>query len=212
VLLVHGWPQNWYAWCFLMPALANCDPKPVDARTPWDQLVRDYSGGVYRRAYGLTRNRHDAEDLTQEVFIRVFRSLASYHPGNFDGWLYRITVNLFRSQVRRSQRVRLEQLSDDVVNQRTTGPQSPDLLLADRVIDNDIRDALADLPTEYRVAVLLSDIDGLTYKEIAAVLGIRRGTVGSRLHRGRAQLRAALAHNHPHRRLSQEGTAPCARS
>jgi RNA polymerase sigma-70 factor, ECF subfamily len=191
---------------------ANGGPKPVDARTPWDQLVRDYSGGVYRRAYRLTRNRHDAEDLTQEVFIRVFRSLASYHPGNFDGWLYRITVNLFRSQVRRGQRVRLEQLSDAVVDQRTTGPQGPDQLLADRVIDNDIRDALADLPTKYRVAVLLSDIDGLTYGEIAAVLGIRRGTVGSRLHRGRAQLRAALAHNHPRRRLSQEGTAPCARS
>jgi RNA polymerase sigma-70 factor, ECF subfamily len=191
---------------------ANCDPKPVDASTPWDQLVRDYSGGVYRRAYGLTRNRHDAEDLTQEVFVRVFRNLATYQPGNFDGWLYRITVNLFRSQVRRSQRVRLEQLREDVVDQRTTGRQSPEELLAARIVDNDIRDALADLPPEYRVAVLLSDIDGLSNKEIAAVLDIKRSTVGTRLHRGRAQLRAALAHNHPHRRLSQEGTAPCARS
>jgi RNA polymerase sigma factor (sigma-70 family) len=168
--------------------------EPVDANTPWDDLVRNHFTHVYRLAYGLTRNRHDASDLTQEVFVRVFRNLATYTPGNFDGWLYRITVNLFRSQIRRSQRVRLEQLGDDFVDQRTTGRQSPDLLLADRVIDDDIRDALADLPAEYRVAVLLSAIDGLTYKEIAAALGIQRGTVGSRLHRGRALLRAALTH------------------
>jgi RNA polymerase sigma-70 factor (ECF subfamily) len=166
----------------------------VDANTSWDDLVHDHFAQVYGFAYRLTRNRHDACDLTQDVFIQVFRHVATYTPGNFDGWLYRITVNLFRSKVRRERRFRMQELRDDFVDQGTTGRQSPELELADQVIDDDIRDALADLPREYRVAVLLSDIDGLSNKEIAAVLQIKQGTVGSRLCRGRAQLRAALAH------------------
>ena len=128
------------------------------------------------------------------MFVRVFRYVRTYTPGTFDGWLYRITVNLFRDQIRRNHRVRLDQLGEDVVDRSTTGRQSPEQLVADKVIDDDIRDALADLPTEYRAALLLRDIDGLSYEEIAAVLGIKHGTVGSRIHRGRAQLRAALSH------------------
>jgi RNA polymerase sigma factor (sigma-70 family) len=168
--------------------------QPVDATTPWDNLVQDHFAQVYRLACGLTRDRHDACDLTQDVFVQVFRNLATYTPRNFDGWLYRITVNLFRSQTRSARRVRWHQLREDVIDQHTAGRQSPEELLADQIVDNDIRDALADLPPEYRVAVLLSDIDGLSNQEIAAVLEIKQGTVGSRLHRGRAQLRAALAH------------------
>jgi RNA polymerase sigma factor (sigma-70 family) len=171
--------------------------QPVDANTPWDNLVQDHFAQVYRLAYGLTRDPHDACDLTQDVFVQVFRNMATYTPGNFDGWLYRITVNLFRSQVRLDRRVRLHQFREDVVDHHTAGRQNPEELLADRIVDNDIRDALADLPPEYRVAVLLSDIDGLSNKEIATVLDIKQGTVGSRLHRGRAQLRAALAHRAP---------------
>lgn len=171
--------------------------QPVDANTPWDELVQDHFAQVYRLACGLTRDRHDACDLTQEVFVQVFRSVATYAPGNFDGWLYRITVNLFRSQVRRDRRVRLHQFREDVVDQRTAGRGNPEELLADRIVDDDIRNALADLPPEYRVAVLLSDIEGLSNKEIATVLDIKQGTVGSRLHRGRARLRAALAHRAP---------------
>ncbi|WP_350276440.1 sigma-70 family RNA polymerase sigma factor [Kribbella sp. HUAS MG21] len=170
---------------------------PVDANTPWDDLVRDHFAQVYRIACGLTRNRHDACDLTQDVFVQVFRNLATYTPQNFDGWLYRITVNLFRSQTRRNRQLRLHQLGQDVVDERPSGQPGPDELLTDRIVDNDIRAALADLPTQYRVAVLLRDIDGLSNQEIATVLDIKRGTVGSRLHRGHARLRAALAHRAP---------------
>jgi RNA polymerase sigma-70 factor, ECF subfamily len=181
--------------------------QPVDANTPWDDLVRDHFAQVYRLACGLTRDRHDACDLTQDVFVQVFRNVATYTPGTFDGWLYRITVNLFRSQVRRDRRVRLHHFREDLIDQRTTGRQNPEELLADRIVDNDIRDALADLPPEYRVAVLLSAVDGLSNTEIAAVLDIKPGTVGSRLHRGRARLRAALADRAP--RTTSPGGASC---
>src|SRR6266550_5118828 len=79
----------------------------------WDDLVRQHSSRVYRLAYRLTGNQHDAEDLTQEVFVRVFRSLASYTPGTFEGWLHRITTNLFLDMVRRRARIRMEALPED---------------------------------------------------------------------------------------------------
>src|SRR5687768_6766692 len=79
----------------------------------WDDVVRTHSARVFRLAYRLTGNRHDAEDLTQDVFVRVFRSLADYTPGTFEGWLHRITTNLFLDQVRRKNRVRFDPLPDD---------------------------------------------------------------------------------------------------
>src|SRR3954452_20484961 len=85
----------------------------VGALPSWDDIVRAHSARVYRLAYRLTGNKHDAEDLTQEVFVRVFRSLSSYTPGTFEGWLYRITTNLFLDQVRRKQRIRFDALPDD---------------------------------------------------------------------------------------------------
>src|SRR5881628_1544022 len=79
----------------------------------WEDIVRSHSARVYRLAYRLTGNQHDAEDLTQEVFVRVFRSLSSYTPGTFEGWLHRITTNLFLDQVRRKARIRFDPLADD---------------------------------------------------------------------------------------------------
>ena len=82
----------------------------------WEQVVQEHSARVYRLAYRLTGNRHDAEDLTQEVFVRVFRSLSTYTPGTFEGWLHRITTNLFLDQVRRKQRIRFDALADDAAD------------------------------------------------------------------------------------------------
>src|SRR5215471_5941361 len=79
----------------------------------WEQIVTDHSARVYRLAYRLTGNRQDAEDLTQEVFVRVFRSLTSFQPGTFEGWLHRITTNLFLDQARRRQRIRFDSLPED---------------------------------------------------------------------------------------------------
>ena len=163
----------------------------------WDDVVREHSARVYRLAYRLTGNSHDAEDLTQEVFVRVFRSLSSYTPGTFEGWLHRITTNLFLDMARRKQRIRFEGLGDDTAARLGDGARSPADAFDDRHLDSDIQAALKGLAPEYRAAVILCDIEGLSYEEIAAALGIKLGTVRSRIHRGRAQLRAALEHRRP---------------
>jgi len=156
----------------------------------WDEVVRTHSARVYRLAYRLTGDRHDAEDLTQEVFVRVFRSLSSYTPGTFEGWLHRITTNLFLDSVRRKSKIRFEGLTDDAAERLPGREPTPAQVY--------FESALAALAPEFRAAVVLCDIEGLSYEEIAATLGVKLGTVRSRIHRGRSQLRAALAHRAPH--------------
>jgi RNA polymerase sigma-70 factor (ECF subfamily) len=169
-------------------------PEPQWELPSWEEIVRAHSTRVYRLAYRLTGNKHDAEDLTQEVFVRVFRSLSSYTPGTFEGWLHRITTNLFLDGARRRQRIRFEGLGDDVAQRLPGSELSPAQAWDERHLDGDIQSALAALPPDYRAAVVLCDIEGFSYEEIAATLGVKLGTVRSRIHRGRAQLRAALAH------------------
>jgi len=173
----------------------------------WEDVVRDHSARVYRLAYRLTGNSHDAEDLTQEVFVRVFRSLPSYTPGTFKGWLHRITTNLFLDITRRRQRIRFEGLGEETAARLRGVEPTPSQAFDDRHLDFDIAAALADLPPEYRAAVVLCDIEGLTYEEIADVLGIKLGTVRSRIHRGRAQLRAALEHRRPRHQIGPAAAA-----
>jgi len=173
----------------------------VSAWTPpsWEAVVRDHSARVYRLAYRLTGNSHDAEDLTQEVFVRVFRSLDSYIPGTFEGWLHRITTNLFLDMARRRQRIRFEGLADETEARLGGSEPTPAQAFDDRHLDGDIHAALMALAPEYRAAVILCDIEGLSYEEIADTLGVKLGTVRSRIHRGRAQLRQALEHRRPRR-------------
>ena len=163
----------------------------------WDDVVRDHGARVYRLAYRLTGNQHDAEDLTQEVFVRVFRSLSQYTPGSFEGWLHRITTNLFLDQVRRKARIRFDGLPDDAADRIPSREIGPQQLLDDRAYDADVQDALDALHPDFRVAVVLCDVEGMTYEEISDLLGIKLGTVRSRIHRGRAALRQALAHRTP---------------
>jgi RNA polymerase sigma factor (sigma-70 family) len=163
----------------------------------WEDIVRTHSARVYRLAYRLTGNPHDAEDLTQEVFVRVFRSLSSYTPGTFEGWLHRITTNLFLDSARRKQRIRFEGLADDMAHRLPGSEPTPAQAYDDAHLDGDVQAALKALPPEYRAAVVLCDIEGFSYEEIAATLGVKLGTVRSRIHRGRAQLRAALEHRRP---------------
>ena len=169
----------------------------------WDDLVRQHSSRVYRLAYRLTGNQHDAEDLTQEVFVRVFRSLPSYTPGTFEGWLHRITTNLFLDMARRRQRIRFEGLGDQAVGLLRDDEPTPAQAFDARHLDTDVQQALEALAPEYRAAVVLCDIEGLSYEEIAATLGVKLGTVRSRIHRGRSQLRKALAHRAPEARTER---------
>ncbi len=171
---------------------------PVSGTVPtWEEIVDSHSDRVYRLALRLTGNRHDAEDLTQEVFVRVFRSLDTYQPGTFEGWIHRITTNLFLDHARRRQRIRFDALSDDRAERLHSALPAPETAYADQTFDDDVERALATLPPEFRVAVVLCDVEGLSYDEIATILDAKLGTVRSRIHRGRAMLRAALAHRAP---------------
>lgn len=164
----------------------------------WEQIVTEHSARVYRLAYRLTGNRYDAEDLTQETFVRVFRSLSTYTPGTFEGWLHRITTNLFLDMVRRRNRIRMDALGDNAEQiPGREGPGSPERGFEHANLDHDVQRALDALSPEFRAAVVLCDIEGLSYEEIAVTLGIKLGTVRSRIHRARAQLRDALAHRAP---------------
>ncbi|KGN39729.1 RNA polymerase sigma factor SigE [Knoellia aerolata] len=165
----------------------------------WEQVVEEHSARVYRLAYRLTGNVHDAEDLTQDVFIRVFRSLHTFRPGTFEGWLHRITTNVFLDKMRRKQRIRFDALSDESAARLPSREISPEQSYADTHFDDDVQRALDSLAPDFRAAVVLCDIEGLSYEEIAATLDIKLGTVRSRIHRGRSQLREALAHRAPER-------------
>lgn len=159
--------------------------------------MRQHSPRVYRLSYRLTGNPYDAEDLTQDVFVRVFRSLDTYRPGTFEGWLHRITTNLFLDQVRRKQRIRFDALPDDSGDRMRSPTPDPERAFEHHNLDLDVQAALAQLSPEFRAAVVLCDIEGLSYEEIAETLGLKLGTVRSRIHRARAQLRTHLAHRGP---------------
>lgn len=162
------------------------------AMPSWDELVRQHADRVYRLAYRLSGNQHDAEDLTQETFIRVFRSVQNYQPGTFEGWLHRITTNLFLDMVRRRGRIRMEALPEDYDRVPADEP-NPEQIYHDSRLGADLQAALDSLAPEFRAAVVLCDIEGLSYEEIGATLGVKLGTVRSRIHRGRQALRDYLA-------------------
>ncbi|ASU79778.1 RNA polymerase sigma factor SigE [Actinopolyspora erythraea] len=169
----------------------------------WDEVVREHADRVYRLAFRLSGNKHDAEDLTQETFIRVFRSLASYRPGTFEGWLHRITTNLFLDMARRRSRLRMEGLPEDTDRIPGRGP-SPEQVFQDTHLDPDLQAALEELSPEFRAAIVLCDVEGLSYEEIGATLGVKMGTVRSRIHRARQLLKSALE---TRRERSREETA-----
>ncbi|WAP52679.1 RNA polymerase sigma factor SigE [Arthrobacter sp. ATA002] len=169
-------------------------------RPTWEEVVTAHSAKVYRLAYRLTGNRHDAEDLTQEVFVRVFRSLEKFQPGTLDGWLHRITTNLFLDQARRRSRIRFDGMSEEAEGRLPSNGPGPERSFEFNNLDVDITRALDELPPDFRAAVVLCDLEGLSYDEVARALGVKLGTVRSRIHRGRTMLKEKLAHRDPQQR------------
>ena len=164
----------------------------VDEEVPtWEEVARKYGRFLYTVAYRLTGNDDDAKDLVQEVLLRVRKGLATYRPGSMEGWLSRITTNVFLDDVRRRRRRPLELLPEEP-DRVMPPPRSADVAFEAGVLSEDIQAAVRRLPPDYRAAVVLSDVVGLTYKEISDTLEVPVGTVRSRLHRGRALLREAL--------------------
>ena len=174
---------------------SNSSTAQFDAGTgempTWAELVNEHADSVYRLAYRLSGNQQDAEDLTQDTFMRVFRSLKTYQPGTFEGWLHRITTNLFLDLVRRRSTIRMEELPEDY--DRVEGTiAAPEVAYEMNNIDPALEQALDQLSPEFRVAVVLCDGMGMSYDEISRTLGLKLGTVRSRIHRARAQLRNHL--------------------
>jgi len=164
------------------------DPKPT-----FEQVAELYGAKIYTVAYRLTGNADDAADLAQDVFVRVYRNLDRYSPGTFEGWLYRITKNLFLDSVRRRRRFRMEPLPEEEWRAPVSAEPGPADVVERRMLEARLERGLRRLGDEFRLAVVLCDVQGLSYEEIAAATGWPLGTVRSRIHRGRKQLRDFLA-------------------
>jgi RNA polymerase sigma-70 factor, ECF subfamily len=167
-------------------------PVAVGAQPSWDEIAERYGDTVFTMAYRLTGDADEARDLAQDVFVRVYRNLDRYQPGTFEGWLYRITKNLFLDRVRRRARVRLEPLPEEEWRQPPEPEPGPAEQMDERVLRGDLEVALHDLPPSFRTAVVLCDVQGMTYEEISDATGWPIGTVRSRIHRGRKLLRGQL--------------------
>lgn len=164
----------------------------TDTPLSWEEVARVHGRKIYNFAYRLCGDPHDAADLVQEVLLRVRKGLASYQPGSFDGWLWRITHNAFIDEMRRRQRRPTSPLPEAIDRwSAQSGPGADEQLAASRLGD-DIQAALLELPYEFREAVVMCDVIGLSYEEIAQAVAVPVGTVRSRIHRGRRQLRGAL--------------------
>jgi RNA polymerase sigma-70 factor (ECF subfamily) len=162
----------------------------ADGIPTWEEVAREHGSFLYRVAFRLAGNHDDAQDLVQEALLRVRTGLERYEPGSLEGWLARIVTNVFLDDVRRRRRRPADAFPDDPDR---VLPESPSAEEASAELSRDIQAALASLPTEFRVPVVLCDVADQSYEQIAAILHMPIGTVRSRIHRGRRLLRDALA-------------------
>lgn len=172
-------------------------------RAEFDRLVQRYHKQAYNIAYRMTGNHADAEDLTQEAFVRAFRFFGNYRRDwPFDNWLYKIMSNLFVDDLRRRPKARLQSLdqpldlggrSEEVFLEIPDAGADPERMVMSHELDEHIQRALSGLPNDFRMTVILADIEGLSYEEISAAMRCSLGTVRSRLHRGRKLLRSKIA-------------------
>ena len=174
----------------------------ADQATFADQAM-EHMPSLYTAALRMTRNPADAEDLVQETYLKAYRAFASYQEGtNLKAWLYRILTNTFinsyRSKKRRPEQTDLDDVEDLYLYRRLGGLEaakagrSAEDEVLESITDDEVKRAIEALPEQFRMAVLLADVEGFSYKEIASILDVPIGTVMSRLHRGRRGLQKAL--------------------
>src|SRR5438105_13943188 len=155
----------------------------------WEDVARKHGRFLYNVAYRLTGKEDDAHDLVQESLLRVRKGLETYQPGSMEAWLSRIVTNVFLDEVRRRRRRPVEVLPEDP---ERLLPSTPGADEATEGLSDDVQSALRHLPEEFRTAVVLCAVVGLSYEEIAGAVAVPVGTVRSRIHRGRRLLREAL--------------------
>jgi RNA polymerase sigma-70 factor, ECF subfamily len=171
-------------------------------RRNFENTALPHLGSLYGAAFRLTRNPRDAEDLVQDVMLRAYRFWDSFEPeSNCKAWLFKILTNTFINQYQKTKRHRevlsaalSEQEATDgvLVHEAALAQRDPEGILLDRSLSEDVARALAELPGDFRLAVVLCDVEGFSYKEIADIMDCPVGTVMSRLHRGRRLLRQSL--------------------
>lgn len=186
----------------LLPAVIDRDKETLAQRKlrfEKDALI--FTSQLYGAALRYTKNSHDAQDLVQDTYAKAFTSFHQFEPGtNLKAWLYRILTTTFINNYRKDQRrpqisageIEDWQIADASSHTSDQGKSAEDEVL-ENIADKDVKDALAAMPEDFRMAVYLSDVEGFTYKEIAEITGVPTGTVMSRLHRGRKLLRTSLA-------------------
>src|ERR1700730_18332979 len=169
----------------------------------FSELAMEHMGSLYSAAVRMTRNAADAEDLMQETYLKAYRGFGGFQEGtNLKAWLYKILTNTFinsyRAKKRRPEQTEIEDVEDLYLYRRLGGLEaaasgrSAEDEVMDHFTEGDVKTAVESLPEQFRLAVLLADVEGFSYKEIAEILDIPIGTVMSRLHRGRKALEKAL--------------------
>jgi len=167
------------------------------------ELAMPYMDALYSAALRMTRNPSDAEDLVQETYLRAYRGFPGFQEGtNLKAWLYKILtntfINIYRAKKRRPEQVDLDDTEDFYLYRRLGGleavesQRTPESEVLDQMPEAVVKEALEALPEQFRMAVLLADVEGFSYKEIAEITEVPIGTVMSRLHRGRKQLQMRL--------------------